>query len=143
MRPTLRRQLQWFNARTRSELRGQREITPAALNARTAALTISSNAGGSPHGVALSGSGVAAPAAAITLNPTSLAYGNQTVGTVSAAKVITLTNSGNAALGISSIATTGAGFAATHNCSASLAASAPARSMSRLHPPARTPPPER
>ena len=36
----------------------------------------------------------------------------------------TLTNSGNAALGISSIVTTGAGFAATHNCSASLAASA-------------------
>ena len=99
-------------------------FTPAALNARTAALTIPSNAGGSPHGVALSGSGVAAPAAAITLNPTSLAHGNQTVGTVSAAKVITLTNSGNAALGISSIATTGAGFAATHNCSASLAASA-------------------
>ena len=97
---------------------------PAALNARTAALTIPSNAGGSPHGVALSGSGVAAPLPAIALNPTSLAYGNQTVGTVSAAKVITLTNSGNAALGISSIATTGAGFAATHNCSASLAASA-------------------
>ena len=99
-------------------------FTPAALNARTATLSIPSNAVGSPHGVALSGSGVAVPAAAVSLNPTSLAFGNQTVGTTSATKGITLTNSGNAALSISSIAATGAGFAATHNCGSSLAAAA-------------------
>lgn len=99
-------------------------FAPAALNARAATLSIPSNATGSPHGVALSGNGVAAPAAAVSLNPTSLAFGNQTVGTTSAAKAITLTNSGNAALSISSIAAAGAGFAATHNCGASLAAAA-------------------
>jgi hypothetical protein len=99
-------------------------FTPAALNARTAALSIASNAGGSPHGVALSGNGVAAPAPAVALAPTSLAFGNQTVGTTSAAKSISLTNSGNAALGISSIATTGSGFASSHNCAATLAAAA-------------------
>lgn len=99
-------------------------FTPAALNTRTATLSIASNAGGSPHGVALSGNGVAAPAPAVALAPASLAFGNQTVGTTSAAKSITLTNSGNAALGISSIATTGSGFASTHNCAASLAAAA-------------------
>lgn len=99
-------------------------FTPAALNSRTATLSIASNASGSPHGVALSGNGVAAPAAAVTLSPASLAFGNQTVGTTSAQKTISLTNSGNAALGISSIVTTGSGFASTHNCAASLAAMA-------------------
>ena len=97
-------------------------FTPAALNARTATLSIVSNAGGSPHGVALSGNGVAAPAPAITLSPATLAFGNQTVGTTSAQKTISLKNSGNAALGISSIVTAGSGFASTHNCAASLAA---------------------
>jgi hypothetical protein len=98
-------------------------FTPAALNARSATLSIPSNASGSPHGVALSGSGVAAPAPAVTLNPTSLAFGNQTVGG-SVIKPITLTNSGSAALGITSIATTGSGFTSAHNCAATLAAAA-------------------
>ncbi len=56
-------------------------FTPAALNARSATLSIASNASGSPHGVALSGNGVSAPAPAVTLSPASLAFGNQTVGT--------------------------------------------------------------
>ncbi len=99
-------------------------FTPAALNARSATLSIASNASGSPHGVALSGNGVAAPAPAVTLSPASLAFGNQSVGTTSAAKAITLTNSGSAVLGISSIVTTGSGFAPTHNCAATLAAAA-------------------
>jgi len=99
-------------------------FTPAALSARSATLNIVSNATGSPHGVSLSGNGVAAPAPAVTLSPTSLAFGNQTVGTTSAAKAIKLTNSGSAALSISSIATTGSGFASVHDCAASLAAAA-------------------
>lgn len=99
-------------------------FTPAALNARSASLLIPSNASGSPHGVALSGNGVSAPAPVVALNPSSLSFGNQTVGTTSAAKTITLTNSGNATLAITSIAASGSGFAATHNCAASLAAAA-------------------
>jgi hypothetical protein len=98
-------------------------FTPAALNARSATLSIPSNASGSPHGVALSGSGVAAPAPAVALNPTSLAFGNQTVGG-SVTKPITLTNSGSAALGITSIATAGSGFTSAHNCATTLAAAA-------------------
>ena len=90
-------------------------FTPAALNARSATLSIPSNASGSPHGVALSGNGVSAPAPAVTLNPASLVFGNQTVGT-SATKTISLTNSGGAALGLSSIVTTGSGFTSAHNC---------------------------
>ena len=84
-------------------------FTPAALNARSATLSIPSNASGSPHGVALSGNGVAAPAPAVTLSPASVAFGNQTVGG-SIAKPITLTNSGSAALGITSIVASGSGF---------------------------------
>jgi hypothetical protein len=67
--------------------------------------------------------GVAAPAPAVTLSPASLAFGNQTVG-ASVAKPITLTNSGSAALGITSIAASGSGFTSAHNCAATLAAAA-------------------
>jgi hypothetical protein len=98
-------------------------FTPAALNARNATLSIPSNASGSPHGVALSGNGVAAPAPAVTLSPASLAFGNQTVGG-SITKPITLTNSGSAALGITSIVASGSGFTSAHNCAATLAAAA-------------------
>ncbi|HQR22213.1 MAG TPA: choice-of-anchor D domain-containing protein, partial [Burkholderiaceae bacterium] len=55
-------------------------FTPGALNARSATLSIPSNAGGSPHGVGLTGTGTAVPAPAVALNPTTLAFGNQTVG---------------------------------------------------------------
>lgn len=99
-------------------------FTPAALTTRSATLSIPSNAAGSPHGVALSGTGTAAPMPAVTLSPTSLAFGNQTTGTTSAARTITLTNSGSAALGISSIAASGAGFAASPSCPTTLAANA-------------------
>jgi mono/diheme cytochrome c family protein len=99
-------------------------FTPAAPNARSATLGIPSNAAGSPHNVALTGNGTAAPAPAVTLNPTSLAFGNQTTGTTSTAKTITLTNTGSASLGITSITPSGAGFGVTHTCLASLAASA-------------------
>ena len=99
-------------------------FTPAALTTRSATLSIPSNAAGSPHGVALSGTGTAAPTPAIALNPTNLAFGNQATGATSAAKTIALTNSGNAGLAIASIAASGAGFAASHNCPATLAANA-------------------
>jgi mono/diheme cytochrome c family protein len=99
-------------------------FTPTALSTRSATLGIPSNATGSPHNVALTGNGTAAPAPAVTLNPTSLAFGNQTTGTTSTARTITLTNSGSAALGITSITPSGTGFVVTNNCPASLAANA-------------------
>ncbi len=67
--------------------------------------------------------GAAVGAPAVTLNPTSLAFGNQVVGTTSASQTVTLTNSGNATLNITGI--TGSGdFAVTNTCGATLAASA-------------------
>jgi centrosomal CEP192-like protein len=63
--------------------------------------------------------------ASVNISPSSLTFANQAVGTTSAAQAATLSNSGNSALSISSIAITGTNsgdFAQTNNCGASLAA---------------------
>ena len=62
---------------------------------------------------------------AITFTPASVSFTNQTVNTTSGTQTVTLSNTGSAALTISSIAVTGANasdFAETNNCPASLAA---------------------
>ena len=63
----------------------------------------------------------AAPKA--TLSPTSLTFSAQTIGTVSAAKTVTLKNTGTATLAITGIGITGANpanFSQTHTCLSSL-----------------------
>jgi hypothetical protein len=55
-----------------------------------------------------------------TLSPTSLTYATQVVNTNSAAQTATLTNTGNIAISITSIATTGP-FSQTNNCGTTLA----------------------
>ncbi len=102
-------------------------FTPSAAGNRSASLNISDNAQGSPQGVALSGLGQNVPAPIVSLNPTSLSFGNQNVNTSSAPKAVTLTNTGTAALSITSIALSGtnaADFSQTNNCPNSLAANA-------------------
>ena len=97
---------------------------PIATGARSASLSINDDATGSPQTVPLSGTGVAP---VVSLSPTSLSFGSQPVGTSGAAQNVTLTNSGNAALTITSIAINGANsgdFAETNTCGASVAASA-------------------
>ena len=82
-------------------------FTPSASGARSASISLSDNASDSPQSVALTGSGmISAPA--VTLNPTSVSFGNQNVGTTSATHAITLTNSGTAPLTITSVAVSGA-----------------------------------
>lgn len=78
---------------------------PTAVGSRTATLTLTDNAPGPPQTVALSGNGLAVSKIAFT--PASLAFTNQTVGTTSAARVITVSNPGTATLNISSIGLTG------------------------------------
>jgi hypothetical protein len=68
--------------------------------------------------VNLSGTGVAP---GITFAPTTLSFGNQNLNTASAAQSITLTNSGTAALNITSIVAS-AQYAQTNTCGASVAA---------------------
>ncbi len=61
---------------------------------------------------------------AVSLSTTSLAFGNQTAGTGSTARTITLTNTGGAALSLAISAPATSAFSVTHDCPASLAAGA-------------------
>jgi len=99
-------------------------FTPTASGNRSATINITDNAGRSPQHVNLTGTGIGPMA---TLNPTSLSFGNQNVGTTSGGKNIQLKNTGNRTLTISSIAIAGtnaADFAQTNDCPTSLAAGA-------------------
>jgi hypothetical protein len=91
-------------------------FTPTAPLARTGTLAITDNAPGNPHLVQLSGTGVGP---AVTLSKTSLAFGEQPVGTTSGAQTITLTNSGNAQMTISGVGRSG-DFAQANNCGPTL-----------------------
>jgi hypothetical protein len=95
---------------------------PTATGSRTGTLTVTDNATGSPQTVAISGTGIT-PAPAVTLAPGSLSFAAEPVGTASTAQVVTLTNSGAAALAITSIAASG-DFAQTNTCGNSVAAGA-------------------
>jgi Abnormal spindle-like microcephaly-assoc'd, ASPM-SPD-2-Hydin len=89
---------------------------PSATGSRSASLSITDNAAGSPQTAPLSGTGTAP---AVTLNPTSLSFGNQLINTTSPAQTVTLTNSGTAPLTISSIGDTGTNagdFTETNTC---------------------------
>lgn len=95
---------------------------PAGTGARSASLAFSDSVAGSPQTVSLSGTGTSSPK--IALAPASVDFGTQRVKT-SAARSITLTNTGTAALSISSIAVAGsaAGFSlASKTCGTSVAA---------------------
>jgi subtilase family serine protease len=95
---------------------------PNGAVAKTATITITDAAG--TQTIDCTGTGIAA--GNVTVNPATIAFGNQTVGVKSAAKTSTLTNSTGATISISSIALSGAtsSFAETNNCGVSLAASA-------------------
>jgi len=99
-------------------------FTPAASGTWAAAVSIADNASGNPQSVRLSGTGTAAVA---SLSSNTLAFGGQPVDTTSAAQVLTLTNTGNASLTVTSLAFTGANpadFAESDTCGGSLAAGA-------------------
>ncbi|MGO9270105.1 MAG: choice-of-anchor D domain-containing protein [Terriglobia bacterium] len=100
-------------------------FAPATASSQSASLTVTDSAPGSPQSVSLTGTGVGVPA--VSLSPSSVAFGNQTVGTTSSAQTVTLTNTGTATLSITSIGLTGANptqFAQTGNCGTSLNAGA-------------------
>ena len=92
-------------------------FAPTAAGTRTASLTITDSAPGSPHLVNLTGTGNPSPQ--VNLLPSSLSFGNQSVGTTSNPQPITVTNTGNAALTFTSIVASGA-FAQTNDCTALL-----------------------
>src|SRR5437899_12858924 len=91
-------------------------------------MTITDDAPGSPQTVSLSGTGTVP---AVTLSATSLAYGNQRVGTTSAGQNVTLTNNGGAPLNLTEIGRASGrerefAFAAGNTCKTSAGSVAPA-----------------
>ncbi len=99
-------------------------FTPAAAGTRGATLTMASNASNGSAVVTLGGTGTLVPTPAVSLSATSLAFGNQTVGTASGAHAITMTNNGSAALGIGGITSNNVDFAVSGTCGSALAAGA-------------------
>ena len=89
-------------------------FTAKAAGTRSGTLTLIDNASGSPQTVALKGTGTV-----VSLSPKSLNFGSVPVGSTSAAKTVTLKNTGATALKITSISITGTNagdFAQTNTC---------------------------
>src|SRR2546426_685400 len=80
---------------------------PSSAGSVTGSLSLVSDAPNSPTTLALSGTGVAATLQ-LTTSPTSLSFGNVTVGSIT--QTVTLTNSGNSSVSISQVQVSGTGF---------------------------------
>lgn len=99
-------------------------FAPQAIGARSGTLNISTNASNPAVAINLSGTGAAAPAPAVSFNPSALDLGSSLVGQASPSKTLTLTNSGTAALSLSSISASPSAFAVNNSCPATLAPNA-------------------
>jgi hypothetical protein len=78
------------------------EIKPTVTGTRKATLNVIDNGGGSPQTVALTGTGTI-----VALSTTAMNFGTVTVGTTSAAKSVTVTNTGTVALTFTGFTLTG------------------------------------
>jgi len=99
-------------------------FAPTTAGGMKAAITINDNAANSPQSISMDGNGVD-PVASLSAN--TLSYGSVTVNTPGLSQPVTLTNTGNSLLSISSIVVTGtdpSSFVFLNNCGASLAVGA-------------------
>jgi hypothetical protein len=98
---------------------------PSGTNTRYVQLSFTANTGWSAAQLSEFQvfSGGATNGSALTDSSSSLAFGNQNVGSTSAARAITVTNPGSASVAISSVSATGP-FAQTNTCGSSLGAGA-------------------
>jgi len=95
------------------------KFKPTLKGTRIATVSVSDNGGGSPQSVSLLGTGTV-----VSLSPTTLNFGSQKVGTISAAKIVTLTNVGTTTLNITSITKSGSDpgdFSLNNTCGKSVA----------------------
>src|SRR6266850_1915925 len=99
---------------------------PTAAGSRSAAVSITDNATGSPQTVSLSGTGTATPPG-VSLSTSSVNFGNQAVNTSSGAQTVTLSNTGGSSLSITGIAISGTNagdFTQSNTCGTSVGAGA-------------------
>jgi hypothetical protein len=103
------------------------EFKPTVAGALPASLSIADNATGTPQLVALTGTGVAAPLT-VTVAPTVLTFASTTVGSTTAAQVVTVKNTSVSAVTLGTIGFTGTGatsyLKSATTCTTSLAAAA-------------------
>ncbi len=94
-------------------------FTPSASGNILATFTINSSDPGSPHTIQLSGTGVVQ--SAVSIAPSSLAFGSQFVGNSGAPQTVSISNTGAGSLSISGISLTNStDFSMTRNCPSSL-----------------------
>jgi hypothetical protein len=94
-------------------------FTPTAAGSLSGSIVIQDNAAGSPHVINLSGTAYGPGAG---LSPTSLTFSAELLGVSSARLAETLSNTGNTAMNVSAVQTTG-DFAQANNCPGTLAPS--------------------
>ena len=94
-------------------------FTPTAAGVRSGSIVLQDDAAGSPHTVTLEGIG---SGPVVALSPGSVSFSAIAVGTSSAPQTVTLSNSGNITLNISSIQAAG-DYSQTNTCPAALAVS--------------------
>jgi alpha-tubulin suppressor-like RCC1 family protein len=93
---------------------------PGGAGLKSADLIIASNASGPARQIGITGTGVV-PAPAIAVSPASLMFNYEKIGTMSGAQTLTVTNTGSAALTISSVTLGGANqpaFQLMNSCTA-------------------------
>jgi hypothetical protein len=90
-------------------------FTPTASGSRSAAVSITDNAPGSPQSVGLIGS------TDVFLSPSNVSFSNQYVGISGPSQTVTLTNTANSTLSITSVTASPADFAALSTCGSSVA----------------------
>jgi hypothetical protein len=96
-------------------------FTPTNTGTRSAVVTIADNAAGTPHSIALSGTGKTGQ---IKLTPDPVAFGVQTLGTTSASQQVKVQNTGTTALSLGTITASSEFAVAGQTCGATLAVAA-------------------
>jgi hypothetical protein len=109
-------------------------FTPTAVGTRSAALTVTHNADGSPTSVSLNGTGSAVPQGTLTLNQSALSFASTALGG-SSTQSLTLGNNGTAALTLDSALISGSNstdFSWGGNCTVGNAIAAGATCTAQL-----------
>jgi HKD family nuclease len=101
-------------------------FNPLSASTFTLTVTVTDSATNSPQSLILTGTGTSVPVPTAALSPTSITFPSTNAGSTASAQILTLSNTGNAALAITGIALGGTNptdFAQTNNCGSSLNAS--------------------
>ncbi len=103
----------------------QVQFKPTVTGTLTGAVTLVDNASNPSQSLALNGTGTTTASPAVSLSPSSLSFASQTINTTSTAQSVTVKNTGNAILNLSSVALSGTNsseFKLSSGCGSTLAA---------------------